>query len=130
MSSFKAVFTSYLQHKYVCSLDGPNPFSVPASFYLLFKDIASIKHELFADSLNQTGMLPQFCSKDPTDQNFGSSGTWHDVEDKVIGVAGHPPFNENFLISLLEAVGATYYLVSRISESFSFLSTRTLRCVR
>jgi len=47
--------------------------------------------ELFADYLNESGVLKHYCSDDDEDVIFGSLGEWKDVEDGFEGAVflGH-----------------------------------------
>ena len=103
-TAVKCLVQSYLQKKYKESSDALNPFTVHSSFYALFREIAGATHEMFADALNQSGEMDFYCSKELIDEKFGSQGPWQNVEEKVAGAVGHPPFNDSFLRKLLQSI--------------------------
>ena len=75
--------------------------TVSPFLYSLWALTSSITVELFADSLNESGVLPTYCSLDDGDQKLGSIGTWEDVEDSVEGAGGNPPFERCFLQNMV-----------------------------
>ena len=102
-ATFKLILPTYLQKKFTESKVSSNPFTVSKDFYKLFKALARVTHELFADAINQSGVLDYFCSKDVFDEQLGAVGNWNEVEDEVMGGVGHPPFNEKVLFNILKA---------------------------
>ena len=52
------------------------PYMISPDFYLLWKEICGVIHELFADSMNASGVLDHFCSADTIDKRFGACGSW------------------------------------------------------
>lgn len=59
---------------------------------MLAKEVFSVSHDIFAEAVNRSEILPNFCSLDSDDAMFGSCASWIDQESKVKGRAGDPPF--------------------------------------
>ncbi|PXF47002.1 hypothetical protein BWQ96_03192 [Gracilariopsis chorda] len=76
--------------------------TVTPDLYALWSLTSCITVELFADSLNESGVLPNYCSRDEGDDLFGSIGIWEDVEDTIEGAGGNPPFETQFLHRMLD----------------------------
>ena len=76
--------------------------TVSPLLYSLWALTSSVTVELFADSLNESGVLPAYCSLDSEDQELGSLGTWEDVERSVRGGGGNPPFEKTFLRKMVD----------------------------
>ena len=77
---------------------------VPQSLYELWKCTSKVNTELFADCINESGVLSQYCSMDFMDVAFGSIGSWEHNEESVSGGAGNPPFDTCLIARLLEKV--------------------------
>lgn len=77
--------------------DNRSTWIVSKSLYKLWLLTSHVSTELFADCFNESGILSSYCSNDPMDVCFGSSGTWQDVESKVEGGAGNPPFDKELI---------------------------------
>lgn len=56
---------------------------------------------MFSDAINFSSEVPHFCSVNKDDMRFEFFGRWEDNEKQIEGAAGHPPFEEKFLLKLL-----------------------------
>ena len=82
--------------------------------YSLWVLTSSITVELFADALNESGVMPVYCSQEYDDHVFGSLGAWEDVENRFEGAGGNPPFERSFLQRMVTefdnaAIGSSPY---------------------
>lgn len=75
----------------------------PKSLYLLWRMTTYAAVELFADCTNESGLLDTYCSKDPADEVFGSSGLWESKELFTVNGAGNPPFDQELVRNMLGA---------------------------
>lgn len=63
------------------------------SLYSLWSLTSAVTVELFADSVNESGVISALCSPRERDKYFGSLGRWEDNVPKVAGGAANQPFN-------------------------------------
>lgn len=75
------------------SAEASTMYSVTPSFYELASSLAAVDCELFADCVNESGVLSSFCSAKKEDAKFGSLGDWESSHNSIIGGAGNPPFS-------------------------------------
>ena len=57
------------------------------------KSLFHASHQLFADSVNQAGVLDNFFSEDDMEKSFGSCGSWEEVEGYITSAIGFPSGN-------------------------------------
>lgn len=76
-------------------------YSVTPSFYELCKVLCAVECELFADAVNESGVLDRYCSLDPEDTKFGAIGSWESSETGIQGGAGNPPFCASFIANMM-----------------------------
>lgn len=69
-------------------------WKVTPDLYTLWSVTSAVTVELFADALNESGVLKSYCSLTEGDEAFGSEGTWEEREQHVVGGAANPPFQE------------------------------------
>lgn len=91
--SYDSYLRNYLKRKWQECTTTPDLFTIGEDFYALSREVFNVTHECFADAINQSSVLPFFCSRDPEDSVFGASGKWEDVEEKIVAGSGLPPFN-------------------------------------
>lgn len=84
--------------------DCGSSYTAHPSFYALQRLTCGAKIELFADCINESGVMEGFYSKDCRDLRFGSHGQWKpDVDASITyGAVGNPPFDNSFLSTVLE----------------------------
>lgn len=61
--------------------------TVRLALYCLGQLTSVITDELFADGINESGVLRHYFSKDEKDSMFGSLGCWEELETKLEGQA-------------------------------------------
>lgn len=96
------------KHMRSCALD--TMYSITPSFYELCATVCSVDCEMFADAINESGVLSAFCSADSSDVDFGSLGSWESNEERIVGGAGNPPFCPQFLQKLFDTYDAAVQL--------------------
>lgn len=101
--SFQQMLTNYLIRKYEEVSHISFPYIGPPKFYELCRIVAHVTHELFADAINFSGILESFCSSDVCDEAFGSVGTWKDMETRIRGGAGIPPFSSKITDDIISS---------------------------
>ena len=94
---FASAVKTFLESKLRVCNDDSNAYTVHWSFYAMVRIATGTNVELFADGINESGMMNAFCSADAGDVLFGSIGSWFDMERSIVGGAGNPPFNRAFL---------------------------------
>lgn len=75
--------------------------TIMPSFYLLWKEIALGDCELFADGLNESGLLGRFCNVDKSDTPFHSLGPWSHADRSIMGASVNPPFDAYLISSVM-----------------------------
>lgn len=90
---FDEMLKNYLIRKYEEIERIPFPYTGPATFYELCRIVSHVTHELFADAVNFSGVLDEFCSLGVCDKAFGAVRRWEDVEEGLTSGAGIPPFS-------------------------------------
>lgn len=106
-----AVFSSIdLKRKHMRTEALSTMYSVTPSFYELSAILCAVDCELFADSINESGVLNAFCSADPADKAFESIGLWELNEESIVGGAGNPPFCPQFLQKVFRRFDASVKL--------------------
>ena len=84
-SSFATTAPCVLKTHLVTSLTSPH-YRLPEEVYLCWKNTSYVCTELFARSLNESGILDNYCILSKKDHlYFGSIGTWEECEDAVQG---------------------------------------------
>lgn len=78
-------------------------YAAPPSFYALARACHDCRIELYASSLDESGVMDAFCSADPGHKAFGSVGTWQCCEETIEAGAANPPFNRGVLLGMLAA---------------------------
>jgi hypothetical protein len=91
--------------KYETAADN-TAWTVTPDLYVVCALACNVTVELFSDSVNESGCLPQYCSADAGDVLFGSAGNWLDVEDTALGAAVNPPFTTHFIATMLRKFDA------------------------
>lgn len=91
---------SLVRFKYSSIFYGTS-WTLSADLYTLWSLTSKVSTKLFADSLNESGVLRNFCSMSPVDTAFGSSAGWEDVEGFYEGGAGNPPFDAKFIAQMM-----------------------------
>ena len=71
--------------------EGLLTWMVPRSFYALWRRTSYVQVALFADCLNESGVLQHYCSKDTNDNCVGSLSSSGANEEIVSGDYGNPP---------------------------------------
>ena len=100
---FASADKPFLESKLRVCNDDSNAYTVHWSFYAMVRIATGTNVELFADGINESGIMNAFCSADAEDFLFGSIGSWFDMERSIVGGAGNPPFNRAFLRDVLRA---------------------------
>lgn len=78
-----------LREKLVFATSESNAYSALPSFYAMCRLLFNCNTELFADCLNENGVMDWYFSLSPVDVQFGSLGPWTPEQDiKVICAAG------------------------------------------
>ena len=78
--------------------------TVRPDLYSLWFLSSRVTTELFADVLNESGVMESYSSADPRDDLFGSLGRWQDREKDIEGPGGNLPFEKEFLHELVPAL--------------------------
>lgn len=68
-------------------------WQVTPDLYSLWSLTSALSVELFADSLNESGVCRSYCSPHELDKVFGSLGSWYDCERTIEGGGANPPFH-------------------------------------
>jgi len=66
--------------------------TVSSDLYSLRAVPSHITVELFADCLNESGILHDYCSVEKRDSIFCAIGTWEEVEEIIEGAGGNAQF--------------------------------------
>lgn len=80
----------------------PNCRFVCSDFYRLWSLTSHITTELFADVLNESGEMNNYCSSDEKDAVFDFLGSWEDSEDFFEAAGGSPAFETEFLHKMMD----------------------------
>jgi len=75
--------------------------TVSSDLYSLRAVPSHITVELFADCLNESGILHDYCSVEKRDSIFCAIGTWEEVEEIIEGAGGNAQFETTFLHRML-----------------------------
>lgn len=94
----------YIRYKYLEESAGKSLCIAPRRLYMLADSLLDVSHELLADGLNQSGILRSYCSAEALDKNVGSVGAWEEVEGKLSGGAGHPPYDHDMAWKVLSTI--------------------------
>lgn len=78
-------------------------YSVTPSFYELSQVLCCATCELFADSINESGVMKTYCSNRSHDKQFGAIGSWEECNNYISGAAGNPPFSSDFIGTIMSA---------------------------
>lgn len=78
-------------------------YKVSPDLYALWAATSFVSCELFADSVNESGVLRNYCSIDKRDSVFGACGSWEATERTVMSGAANPPFTVEFLRTVIGA---------------------------
>lgn len=89
-----------IREKY-SQISNSTSWTVSPDLYSLFALTSQVQVELFADVINESGVLQHFCSSMSTDALFGSLGSWQQVEEWVSGAAANPPFEPCLIRELM-----------------------------
>lgn len=68
-------------------------WQVTPDLYSLWSLTSALSVELFADSLNESGVCRRYCSLHESDKVFGSLGSWHVCDSIIEGGGANPPFH-------------------------------------
>ena len=88
---FASAVKPFLESKLRVFNDDSNAYTVHWSFYAMVRIATGTNFELFADGINESGIMNAFCSADAGDVLFGYIGSWFDMERSIIGRARNPP---------------------------------------
>lgn len=75
---------------------------IDPKWYTCWRKTSHVAVEMFADCVNESGILPRYCSLFPEDQKFGSVGKWEDTEDSTAGGVACPPFEVKLVRTIVE----------------------------
>ena len=65
-------------------------YTTTPSLYECLNRISALVAEIFADGLNDSGVLPSFCSVDASDLWLGAAGRWETAERSIVAEVGNP----------------------------------------
>lgn len=122
VSTFAEEVVSLLERKAEDGLCAGTAFIVTPCLYSLWYLCHGVTRELFADALNESGALHDFCSLDPADAAFGSAGTWEDVEETTTSGAANPPFHSDVLHDVVTSFD------DRVEKSVAYFRAAILPC--
>ena len=81
----------------IISGDIGNSWIAFSTLYKLWYHTSHVTTELFADCLNESGILAAYCSADNLDSAFGSLRPCKVADKEIEGGSGNPPFDSDFL---------------------------------
>lgn len=89
--------------------------------YSLWLTTSFVATELFADCINESGVLQNYCSEDWRDASFGSSG-WKLNECDVEGGAANPPF----VVGIIQDISCAFEKGVRLERPYCRCAVLTL----
>lgn len=92
VGGFYILLNRVLPQRLVDSQSSPD-YAMPRRIYECWKLTSFVSEEFFADSVNESGVLDNYCKIHADDMlYFGAKGTWKERECVVQGGAMNPPF--------------------------------------
>lgn len=105
VAAFEDELTRNLRKKCILCRDEKSGV-VASEWYKCWRDTSRVSVELFADCINESGLLAHYCSLFPEDRAFGSLGCWEEAEDAVAGGVACAPFDIDLRKVMMEKFNA------------------------